>query len=47
MLIRKLKKKRISIKFLTGVIEQLRWTAGDKVEIEIESEGLKLRKTKG
>jgi hypothetical protein len=39
--------KQFSIKFPTGIIEEIQWAAGDKIEIEIETGGLKLRKVKG
>ena len=39
--------KQFSIKFPIGVIEEIKWVAGDKIEIEIENDGLKLRRAKG
>lgn len=38
--------KQYSIKIPTGIIEEVNWDAGDKIDIEIESDGLKLRKAK-
>jgi hypothetical protein len=50
-LIRDIKKHthttQYSIKFPTGIIEEIMWNAGDKIEIEIENDYLKLRKVKG
>jgi len=34
--------KQFSIKFPTGIIEELEWGAGDKIEMKIENDGLKL-----
>jgi hypothetical protein len=39
--------KQFSIKFPLGIIEETGWVAGDKIEIGIESDGLKLRKING
>jgi len=36
--------KQFSIKFPAGLIEELGWEAGDKIEMRIESDGLKLLK---
>lgn len=36
---------QFSIKFPAGVIEEIGWTAGDRIEIRVESDGLKLLKT--
>lgn len=36
--------KQFSIKFPAGTIEEIGWEAGDKIEIRIESDGLKLQK---
>lgn len=38
--------KQFSIKIPAGIIEEIRWKAGDKIEFEIENERLKLRKVK-
>lgn len=39
--------KQFSIKFPAGIIEEIKWKAGDKINIEIEEDGLKLRRAKG
>jgi bifunctional DNA-binding transcriptional regulator/antitoxin component of YhaV-PrlF toxin-antitoxin module len=36
--------KQFSLKFPAGTIEEIGWEAGDKIEIKIESDGLKLQK---
>jgi len=36
--------KQYSIKIPAGIIEEIKWKAGDKIEIEIEGAELKLRK---
>lgn len=36
--------KQFSIKIPAGIIEEVKWNAGDKIDIEIENDGLKLRK---
>lgn len=36
--------KQYSIKIPAGIIEEIEWKAGDKIEIEIEGDWLKLRK---
>jgi hypothetical protein len=36
--------KQFSIKFPLGVIEETGWIAGNKIEFEIKSDGLMLRK---
>lgn len=38
--------KQYSIKIPAGIIEEVNWSAGDTIDIEIESDGLKLRKAK-
>ena len=38
--------KQFSIKFPVGMIEEIGWNAGDKIEILIENDGLKLHKAK-
>ncbi len=38
--------KQFSIKIPAGIIEEVKWKAGDKIDIEIETDGLKLRKSK-
>lgn len=38
--------KQFSIKFPAGTIEEIEWKAGDKIEIIIENDGLKLQKVK-
>ncbi|NJD53872.1 MAG: hypothetical protein FIB07_13510 [Candidatus Methanoperedens sp.] len=38
--------RQFSIKIPTGIIEEAKWKAGDKIDIEIDDEGLKLRKAK-
>jgi hypothetical protein len=38
--------KQFSIKFPAGTIEEIGWNAGDKIEILIEDDGLKLHKAK-
>ncbi len=39
--------KQFSIKFPAGIIELIKWKVGDKISIEIEEDGLKLRRAKG
>lgn len=39
--------KQFSIKFPAGIIEVIKWKVGDKICIEIEGDGLKLRRAKG
>lgn len=36
--------KQFSIKIPSGIIEEIGWKSGEKVEVEIESDGLKIRK---
>ncbi len=38
--------KQFSIKIPAGIIEEIGWDAGDKVEVEIESDGLKIKKAR-
>lgn len=38
--------KQFSIKFPAGIIEEIGWKAGDKIEIVIENGGLKLHRNK-
>lgn len=38
--------KQFSIKFPVGMIEEVGWNAGDKIEILIENDELKLHNTK-
>ncbi|MFZ2412250.1 MAG: hypothetical protein WAW23_11815 [Candidatus Methanoperedens sp.] len=39
--------KQFSIKFPAGIIDEIKWKMGDKISIEIEEDGLKLRRAKG
>jgi hypothetical protein len=39
--------KQFSIKFPVGIIDEIKWKKGDKISIEIEEDGLKLRRDKG
>lgn len=36
-----------SIKFPAGIIDEVKWEKGDKISIEIEEDGLKLKRAKG
>ncbi len=38
--------KQYSIKIPAGIIEEVNWAAGDKIDFEIEGDGLKLRRAK-
>ena len=39
--------KQFSIKFPAGIIDEIKWKVGDKISIEIEEDGLKVRRVKG
>jgi bifunctional DNA-binding transcriptional regulator/antitoxin component of YhaV-PrlF toxin-antitoxin module len=38
---------QFSLKFPVGIIEEIGWNAGDRIEIEIQNDELKLRKVDG